>query len=100
MRIPPDAIIPREKLTRYLLVPRQWDDKSQFLAQAEFFLTNQDELEQAIRETAASYDALEDGANEYGTFYRVEGDLNGPSGRTLSVVLVWIQWEWTIPSTS
>lgn len=32
MRIPPDAIIPMEKLTAYLLVAREWDDKSKFLA--------------------------------------------------------------------
>ena len=36
MRIPDDAIIPEEKLTRYLLVPHPSDDKSKFLAQAGF----------------------------------------------------------------
>jgi hypothetical protein len=34
LRIPSDALIPLEKLTSYLLVPREWDDKSKFLAQA------------------------------------------------------------------
>lgn len=36
MKIPPDAIIPMEKLTAYLLVARDWDDKSKLLAQAGF----------------------------------------------------------------
>lgn len=40
MRIPADAIIPEDKLTRYLLVPREYDDKSRFLSQAEFTLAN------------------------------------------------------------
>jgi hypothetical protein len=93
MRIPADAIIPREKLTRYLLVPRPWDDKSRFLGQAGFSLTEPDILHQAIRRMAANFDAVEDGTNDYGTFFRVEGDLEGPNGRTLQVVLIWLQWE-------
>jgi len=36
LRIPSDALVPLEKLTSYLLVPREWDDKSKFLAQAGF----------------------------------------------------------------
>ena len=93
MRIPPDAIIPPEKLTRYLLVPSPWDDKSQFLARAGFSLSNPDSLEDAIRHAAATFDAAEDGTNDYGTFYRVEGDLEGPTGRSLQVVLIWLQWK-------
>jgi hypothetical protein len=33
---------------------------------------------------------VEDGSNEYGTFYRVEGVLHGPTG-TLVVVCVWMK---------
>jgi hypothetical protein len=42
MKIPADATIPDSKLTRYLLVSREQDDKSKFLAQAGFTLTNPD----------------------------------------------------------
>jgi hypothetical protein len=35
-------------------------------------------------------DASEDGSNEYGTFYRVEGMLDGPSGN-LPVVCIWMK---------
>ena len=93
MRIPADATIPLEKLTRYLLFPRPWDDKSQFLAQAGFLIDDPAKLEDALRHAAASYDAVEDGSNEYGTFYRVEGELTGPNGRSLLVVLIWLQWK-------
>jgi len=34
--IPSDAIIAREKLTRYLLVPKSTNDKCRYLAQAGF----------------------------------------------------------------
>jgi hypothetical protein len=93
MRIPADAIIPRDKLTRYLLIPRPWDDKSRFLAQVGFLPTNPDELDTAIRAAVASFDATEDGVNDYGTFFRVEGELQGPTGRSLPVVLIWLQWK-------
>jgi hypothetical protein len=92
MRIPAHAIVPREKLTNYLLVSRPWDDKSKFLSRAGFTLNNPESLEAAIRELAANFDAVEDGDNDYGVFFRVEGPLNGPSGVALQVALIWLQW--------
>ncbi len=48
--LPDEAIvIPREKLTHYLLVARVEDDKSKYLAQAGFTAERADELEAAIR---------------------------------------------------
>ncbi len=93
MRIPTDAIIPFDKLTKYLLVPRPWDDKSQFLALAGFTLDNPYHLENAIRQLSASSEAISDGENDYGKFYRVAGELEGPRGVSLHVVLIWIQWK-------
>jgi hypothetical protein len=93
MRIPANAVIPPEKLTHYLLKPRPWDDKSKFLAQAGFSLKDPAALDDAIRRTAASFDAVEDGSNEYGTFFRIEGLMEGPTGDSLQVVLIWLQWK-------
>ncbi len=31
--------------------------------------------------------------NEYGEFYRVDGDLEGAEGRNLSVVTIWLRWK-------
>lgn len=80
-----------EKLTRYLLVPRQWDDKSRFLAQGGFSRENPHLLLAAIRELAASVEAREDGESQYGEFFRAEGNLPGPTGRTLPVVTIWLR---------
>jgi hypothetical protein len=91
--IPPEAVIPEDKLTRYLLVPREHDDKSKFLAQADFTRDNPETLRAAIRELAESVEAVEDGSNEYGDFFRVEGDLIGPNDHTLAVVLIWLRWH-------
>ena len=93
MRIPPDAIIPMEKLTSYLLVPREWDDKSKFLAQAGFTRENPHWLLSAIRELAAAAEAEEDRVDQYGVFLRAEGSLLGPNGRRLSVVTIWLRWH-------
>jgi hypothetical protein len=63
---------------------------SGFLAQAGFTQENPGLLEQAIRELIAANEAVLDGQNEYGSFYRVVGDLHSPEG-ILATVTVWIQ---------
>ena len=90
VKIPPDAIIPDDKLTRYLLVPREQDDKSKFLAQAGFTADNPEQLKLAIRQLAEQVEALEDRSNEYGIFYRVEGQLTGVNDSNLSVITIWL----------
>lgn len=88
MKIAEDAIFPEEKLTRYLLLPRQKNDKSRFLAQAGFTRENPDILDKAIRQLIAENDAIPDRHNDYGTFYLVEGELKGPRRGTLAAVTV------------
>ncbi|MCC7446595.1 MAG: hypothetical protein IT324_04225 [Anaerolineae bacterium] len=91
MNIPSDAIIPYEKLTAYLRVFREEDDKSGVLAQGGFTLDNSDMLEMAIRQQVATANAEIDRENQYGNFYRVQGELIGINGRILNVVTVWLE---------
>jgi hypothetical protein len=91
MRIPRSASIPVEKITGYLLRPRQIDDKSRFLARGGFAAANWEVLEAAIRLLAETTAAEQDGSNDYGTFWRTEGFLVGPESR-LQVVLIWLEW--------
>ncbi|MEB3215401.1 MAG: hypothetical protein VKN72_03940 [Nostocales cyanobacterium 94392] len=91
MKVPDSAVIPEEKLTRYLLVPRIKDDKSKFLAQAGFTKENPNDLLNAIQQLILTSEAVEDNINEYGVFYTVEGNLQGLNGRSLPVVTVWLQ---------
>lgn len=60
VKIPNNAIIPREKLTLYLLIPQRKNDKSGFLAQVGFTQENPDLLEQAIRKLIAENEAIVD----------------------------------------
>lgn len=89
MKLQGNIIIPDAKLTQYLLLPRQEDDKSRFLAQAGFTQANPDELKQDILTLVQTYDAISDRQDKYGTYYRVEGGLIG-SNCTLAVVTLWI----------
>ena len=91
MKIPNNAIIPDAKLTKYLLVFRERDDKSKFLAQAGFTLDNPEELKGAIRQLVDTIEAIKDTTNEYGTFYRVEGELMGMNHRNLLVITIWLK---------
>ena len=91
MKVPADAWIAVEKLTGYLLVQRPWDDKSKFLAQAGFDRNHPEVLLEALRALAAEGEAVEDGANEYGEFLRIDDDLVGPNGRRLAVSAIWLR---------
>jgi hypothetical protein len=91
LRIPSDASIPRDKLTRYLLVYRDEDDKSQFLAQIGFTQDNLDWLETALRVHIEEYEAVEEKSNQYGVFYQVNGDLIGVERRKLLITSIWMR---------
>ncbi|MEH2456732.1 DUF6883 domain-containing protein [Nostoc sp.] len=91
MKIPDNIIIPEEKVTCYLLVPRIKDDKSKFLAQAGFTQNNPEDLLTAIRQLATTNEVVEDNTNEYGTFYTIAGYLQGVNGQNLAVITVWLQ---------
>jgi hypothetical protein len=93
MKIPREAVIPPEKLTRYLLLERPWDDKSKFLAQAGFDQTNPDRLLIALRELAEAYEAIPDSVSQYGEFLRVDGEIQGPNGRRLAVTTIWLRQQ-------
>jgi hypothetical protein len=91
MRLPQSVVVRREKLLQYLLVPRPTDDKSNFLLLGGFSRSNPDRLEEAILKLARIAESYEDGKNEYGVFWRTEGNLVGPIAQ-LPVVLIWLQW--------
>lgn len=93
MKIPPDAIIPMEKLTQYLLVWRAKDDKSKFLAQAGFQRENPEVLLKAIQELIEQAEAIQESSNDYGVFFRIEGDLRGPNEKVLAVITIWLRWN-------
>jgi hypothetical protein len=91
MKIPPDAVIPADKLTKYLLTARSKDDKSKYLAQSGFSLASPNLLEAEIRRLTAETDAVMDRVKEHGVYYTVRGEIIGPMKVALPVKLVWMQ---------
>lgn len=91
MKIPEDAVVPEDKITRYLLVQKVRNDKSKFLAQAGFTLENPEALMAAIHSLIRVSNAVEDRSNEYGIFYQAIGELVGVNGVILSVMTIWLQ---------
>ena len=84
----PNAVISEAKLTHYLLVSLEKDDKSQFLV-AGYALNNWQQLEKDIRQIL-SLEATPTQNTRYGQKYAIVGTLTGPNKVSLSVRTIWI----------
>ena len=95
MNLSPDAVIAEAKLKKYLLVWREADDKSKFLAQAGYTLANWQQLEAALRSQILPLEAVpSDEVNRFGDVYEIRGVLRGVNGTELAVVTIWmIEYE-------
>ena len=95
MKLSRDAIIAEAKLTKYLLVWREADDKSKFLGQAGYTLDNWQQLAADLRAQILPLEAVSsDEPNRFGDVYEIRGFLRGTNGVDLAVVTVWmIEYE-------
>lgn len=91
MRLPADATIAREKLTRYLLVRQARGDKSSFLKRAGYTLENADQLLDDLRVQLLPLAAERHHRTNFGEFYEIRGALTGPNGVTLRVRSIWMK---------
>jgi hypothetical protein len=91
MKLPDDAIIAPEKLTRYLLVRQARGDKSAFLKRAGYTLENSDQLLRDLRTQLLPIDATPLHSTKFGDFYELRGTLTGPNGVTLQVRSIWME---------
>ena len=90
MRLPPDTLIARRRVSEYLLVWRPEDDKAAFLARAGYAAETADRLLADLRTQLLPLEARVLERGEYGTKYEIQGKLTGPNGRTLRVVSIWM----------
>ena len=58
MKLPEDVVIPEDKLVRYLLLPREENDKSQFLGIAGYILGTWEVLARDLHDLAKTYEAV------------------------------------------
>jgi hypothetical protein len=66
MQLPLDSLIAQEKLKDYLLTPIKRNDKSKWLAQAEYTWENWQLLENDLRTQILSLDATPSDKTKYG----------------------------------
>lgn len=90
MKLPADAVIAADKLTRYLLVPQVRGDKSAFLAGAGYTADKADRLLWDLRMQILPLDATVLESNKFGQYYEIRGRLTGPSGAALAVRTIWM----------
>jgi hypothetical protein len=83
------ATIAEAKLTKYLLIERPKDDKSGFLAQAEYNLDNWRQLRQELRQFLLTQATLHKKTN-FGDIYEIKGILVGVNGINLRIATYWI----------
>lgn len=91
MKLPQDAEIAPEKLTRYLLVKRPVGDKSEFLNRAGYALDNWHQLEQDIRKQILVREAISIEKTAYGEYFEIRSSLAGPNKVALKVKTVWMR---------
>ena len=93
MKLPEAVVIPEDKLVRYLLLPREENDKSQFLGIAGYTLGTWEVLARDLHDLAKTYEISDKAISPYGIKCEVQGSLTGPNGQVLYVVTVWITLE-------
>jgi hypothetical protein len=85
-----NVVIHEDKLTRYLLVHKDKNDKSKFLEQAGYTIENWKILESDLRLLFTNGVVIFEDENEYGRNYSVSGLLIGPNSQTLKVKTIWM----------
>lgn len=90
MKLPTTTIIAPAKIQNYLLKWLPEDDKSQFLAQAGYKISNAAQLELDLREQILSLEANFIERDRFGLRYEIRGQLTGPNGKSLAVVTIWM----------
>ena len=90
MFLPKDATIAEAKLTQYLLVPLIKDDKSNFLAKADYTLDNWQQLEQDLRSQVLTKPAEFINTSRYGKKYSIRALLRGSNGVEISILTIWM----------
>ncbi len=88
--IPPLQIAER-KLTHYLLVKLDKDDKLNYLSLAGYTPSGWQQLERDLITLAQTSEAIMERVSGYGVSYSVTGQLTGPNGRSLWVKTIWMR---------
>lgn len=86
-----NAIISREKLTKYLLSETHpvGGAKARFFRKLGFNESNAEKLEKALLKIARAAHVKEERKFTYGINYSIDGIINTPSGKRVRITTVW-----------
>ncbi len=86
-----NAVVPKTKITEYLLSLAHRDGRSKAMFFAHFGFTSKDwrDLADALIRHAKEHEIAKAEATPFGVRYVIEGALTAPDGRTPSVRVVW-----------
>ncbi len=90
MKLPEEAVIPADKISKYLLVYRPRGDKSGWLESVGYSLEKAEVLAADIRAQLLSLDARSSGSDKFGHYFETAGSLKGPSGKVLRARAIWM----------
>ncbi len=90
MKLPAKSLIQPEKLTKYLLTLQKRNDKSKWLAKADYTPKNWQVLENDLRAQILSLDATPTSETKYGQMYEIRGTLTGPDDKVIYVRTIWM----------
>ncbi|MGV0028367.1 DUF6883 domain-containing protein [Phormidesmis priestleyi] len=93
MRMPFGLIVQDQKLTEYLLVFQEKDDKSGYLALAGYTLENWQLLKQDILKATEGAEVAQVIFTGWGTRFKVESQWSGINGRSFDIITLWQQDE-------
>ncbi len=85
------AIVPKDKLVRYLLSDTHpvGSTKARFFRGLGFNETNIAKLENALLKMARTNDVNDERNFKFGTNYSINGVIETPSGKTVTITSVW-----------
>lgn len=91
MQLEPPFFIDDRKLTHYLLIFRNKDDKSNYLRLAGYDLSNWQILKQDLLTLANMGEAEFERRDGYGIYFSVTGQLISTNNRLLRVKTIWMR---------
>ena len=90
MLLVPPIHIDDRKLTGYLLIKLDSDDKSNYLGLAGYELSNWPLLRRDLLDLAKTGEAVHERSTVFGESFSITGNLTGPNGRLIVVKTIWM----------
>jgi hypothetical protein len=89
MEMPSSLFLQDQKITQYLLIFQDKDDKSLFLAKAGYTLQNWEQLKEDILRFVPGSQIFATVETAWGLRFKARSQWQGPNGRSIAVMTIW-----------